>query len=71
MYNENFRHIRLRHICRRHNTIKYLLLNEVVFIDYVKSKNNIVDPLTKDLSRELVYNSSRRMDIKLLKDEKV
>jgi hypothetical protein len=66
MYNKNFRHIH-----RRHNTIKHLLSNEVIFIDYVKSKDNIVDPLTKDLSRELVYNSSRRMGIKLLKDERV
>ena len=66
MYNGNFRHIR-----RRHNTIKHMLLNEVIFIDYVKSKDNIVDPLTNDLSRELVYNSSRRMGIKLLKDERV
>jgi hypothetical protein len=42
MYNRNFRHIH-----RRHNTIKHLLSNEVIFIDYVKSKDNIVDPLTK------------------------
>ena len=66
MYNRNFRHIH-----RRHNTIKHLLSNEVIFIDYVKSKDNIVDPLTNDLSRELVYNSSRRMGIKLLKDKRV
>jgi len=65
MYNRNFRHIH-----RRHNTIKHLLSNEVIFIDYVKSKDNIVDPLTKDLSRELVY-VYRRMGIKLLKDERV
>ena len=30
-----------------------------------------MDPLTKSLSRELVYNPSKRMDLKPLKDEKV
>ena len=36
-----------RHICRRHNTIKQLLSIVIIFIDYVKSKDNIVDLLTK------------------------
>ena len=36
-----------------------MLLNEIIFIDYVKSKKNITNPLTKSLSIELVYNSSR------------
>ncbi|GKA75308.1 retrovirus-related pol polyprotein from transposon TNT 1-94 [Tanacetum coccineum] len=36
-----------RHIRRRHNTIKDLLRNGIISIDYVKSKENIADPLTK------------------------
>jgi hypothetical protein len=43
-----------RHIKRRHNTICDLLKNGIISIDYVKSKENIVDPLTKGLNREQV-----------------
>lgn len=32
--------------------------------DYVKSKDNIADPLTKGLNRELVDKSSRGMGLK-------
>jgi hypothetical protein len=32
----------------------------------MKSKKNIVDPLTKGLSRELVYNLLKRMSLKPL-----
>ena len=38
MYNGNS-----RHILRRHDTIKQLLSIGVIFLDYVKSKDNIVD----------------------------
>nr|GEU82394.1 putative reverse transcriptase domain-containing protein [Tanacetum cinerariifolium] len=48
-----------RHIRRRHNTIKDLLRNRIISIDYVKSKENIVDPLTKGLCREQVIFTSR------------
>ena len=59
MYNGKSRHIR-----RRHNTIKQLLSTGVITIDYVRSKDNIVDPLTKGLNRELVDKSSRGMGLK-------
>ena len=39
-----------RHICR-HNTIRQLLSTRVISLDYVKSKDNIADPLTKRLNR--------------------
>ena len=41
MYNGKF-----SHICRRHNTIRQLISTEVISIDYVRSKDNIADPLT-------------------------
>ena len=53
-----------RHICRRHNTVRQLLSNGIIVIDYVKSKDNIVDPLTKGLSRELVVRSPRGIGLK-------
>ena len=55
MYNGKSRHIR-----RRHNSIRQLLSTGIVTIDYVKSKDNIADPLTKGLNRELVDKASRR-----------
>nr|GEV32397.1 putative ribonuclease H-like domain-containing protein [Tanacetum cinerariifolium] len=48
-----------RHIRRRHNMIKDLLRNEIISIDYVKSKENIVDPLTNGICKEQVIYTSR------------
>ena len=56
MYNGKSRHIR-----RRHNTVRQLISSRVISIDYVRSKDNVSDPLTKGLSRELVEKSSRGM----------
>ena len=56
MYNGKSRHIR-----RRHNTIRQLISTGVISIDYVRSKDNITDPLTKGLNREIVEKSSRGM----------
>ncbi|GKB18962.1 hypothetical protein Tco_0852885 [Tanacetum coccineum] len=41
-----------------------IMYNGVVTIDYVKSKDNIADPLTKGLIRELVNKSSKGMGLK-------
>ena len=46
MYNGKSRHIR-----RRHNSVRQLLSSEIITIDYVKSKDNVSDPLTKGLNR--------------------
>ena len=59
MYNGRSKHIR-----RRHNTIRQLLSTRVIFIAYVKSNDNIVNPLTKWLNRELVEKPSRGMRLK-------
>ncbi|XP_075494871.1 secreted RxLR effector protein 161-like [Primulina tabacum] len=53
-----------RHIHRRHNTIRQLLSTGVISVDYVKSNDNIADPLIKGLNRELVMKSSRGMRLK-------
>ncbi|XP_073290547.1 uncharacterized protein [Primulina huaijiensis] len=45
MYNGKFRHIR-----RRHNTVRQLISNGVISVDYIKSKDNLADPLTKALN---------------------
>ena len=64
MYNGKSRHIR-----RRHNTIRQLLSSGVVAIDYVRSKDNIADPLTKGLPRELVDLASKGMGLKPMKEK--
>ena len=53
-----------RHIRRRHNTIKQLLSSGVISIQYIKSKENIADPLTKGLLREQIKYTSRGMGLK-------
>ncbi|KAF3616918.1 putative glucan endo-1,3-beta-glucosidase A-like [Capsicum annuum] len=58
MYNGKSRYIR-----RRHNTIRELLSNGIITVDYVKSKDNVSDPLTKGLSREGVERTSKEMGL--------
>nr|GEV68254.1 ribonuclease H-like domain containing protein [Tanacetum cinerariifolium] len=52
-----------RHICHRHNSIRQLLSTGVILVDYVASKDNIADPFTKGLSRELVIFSVRVVNV--------
>jgi len=37
------------------------LLGKVVILDFVKSKKNLADPLTKSLFRSVVLESSKKM----------
>ena len=46
-----------RHICLRHNIVRQLLDNGVIYPNCVRSKVNLIDPLTKSLGRKLVYTS--------------
>ena len=64
MYNDKSRHIR-----RRHNTIWQFLSNRIISIDYIKSKDNLVDLLTKGLTREQVNCTSRGMGLKPMTKE--
>lgn len=57
-----------RHICCKLCTIKQLLLTRIIPIDYVKSKDNLVDLLTKWLNRELVENSSKGMELEPIRE---
>ncbi|PHT99865.1 hypothetical protein BC332_29653 [Capsicum chinense] len=59
MYNGKSHHIR-----QRHNTIRELLSSEIITVDYVKSKDNMPDPLTKGLSREGVERTSKGMGLR-------
>jgi len=46
-YNGNNRHIQLKH-----NLVKQLLKSDTISIDYLKSEQNLVDPLTKPLEKK-------------------
>ena len=53
-----------RHIRRRHNTVKQLLSNGIISIDFISSKDNLADPLTKGLNGERINCASRRKGLK-------
>ena len=59
MYNGKSRHIR-----RRHNTVRQLISTGIITIDYIMSKENIADPLTKGLNRDQVEKLVKGMGLK-------
>jgi len=65
-YNGKNRHIKLRH-----NLVKQLLKRETISIDYVKPDQNLVDPLTKPLGRNIILETSRGMGLKPLANKQV
>ena len=54
MFNGKNRHIRLRH-----NIVQQVLKTRVISLDFVRSRLNLVDPLTKPLNRKLMEQTSR------------
>nr|GEZ06604.1 zinc finger, CCHC-type [Tanacetum cinerariifolium] len=54
-----------RHLGDRHTMIRELIMNEVVSIEFVMSQQNLVDHLTKGLSRDLVIKSAEGNEIKV------
>ena len=51
-----------RHLRVRHKSIRNLISHDVISLDFVKSKNNIADPLTKGLTRQQVLELSNECD---------
>ena len=49
---------------QRCNTIKQLFLNKFISIDYIKSKDNITNPLIKYFIRKQIDKSLRGMRLK-------
>ena len=58
LFNGKNKHIRLRH-----NIVRLLLQIGVISLGFVRSKLNLVDPLTKPLNKKLVEETSRRMGL--------
>lgn len=59
VYNGKRRHIRIRH-----DSVRELLKNGVISLEFVRSERNLTDPLNKGLTRKLVLESSREMGLK-------
>ncbi|GKA00528.1 zinc finger, CCHC-type containing protein [Tanacetum coccineum] len=59
VYNGNSRHLGVRH-----SMIRELITNKVIFIDFVRSQQNLDDHLTKGLARDLVIKSAKGMGLK-------
>ena len=59
IYNGKKRHVRLRQ-----NIVRQLISNGVIAMEFVRSENNLADSLTKGLTRQLVYDTSRGMGLK-------
>ncbi|KAL3627132.1 hypothetical protein CASFOL_028495 [Castilleja foliolosa] len=53
-----------RHIRRPHNTVRQLISSGVISIDYVKSIDNLADPLTKSLSQDQMFKLLEGMGVK-------
>ena len=58
-FNEKIRHLRVRH-----KSIINLISHGTISLDFVRSKNNIADPLTKGLMRQQVLESLREIRLK-------
>jgi len=65
-YNEKNKHIQLRH-----NLVKQLLKSGIISTDYVRSEQNLADPLTKPLGRNMILETSRGMGLKPLANKQV
>jgi len=55
-----------RQIRRKHSTIRECISKGAVRVDFVRTNENLVDPLTKGLNKEKVQNTSNRMGLLLI-----
>jgi len=62
-YNQ-FYNRKSRHIGLRHSYVRDLITNGVISIMFVRIEKNIVDPLTKGLTRDMVLKTLLGMGLK-------
>ena len=48
----------------KHSTVRSYMNYGIINMDYIKSGDNLADPLTKALVRDRVWNTSREMGLK-------
>nr|GEW54589.1 zinc finger, CCHC-type [Tanacetum cinerariifolium] len=61
IYNEKSRHLGVRH-----NMIRELIINGVIFVNFVRFQQNMTDHLTKGLARDLVHKLAIGMGLKFV-----
>ena len=54
---------KVRTVCRKHNHVRGLITDGIMVVPYVKSKENLVDLLSKGLKKELTSCTSRGMGL--------
>lgn len=52
-----------RHISLRHDYVRELISSGTITLLYIKSANNLADPLTKSLPRDKVWRTTRSMGL--------
>lgn len=57
-----------KQVCLKHNHVRRLLEDDIIFLQYVQFRFNIADHLSKGLGRELVIQSCKGMEIKPVVD---
>ena len=65
-YNQSYNG-KSRHLGLRYSYLSQLLIDGVITIDFVRSCQNLADPLTKGLARDIVLKTSNRMRLKSIK----
>ena len=53
-----------RSIRRKHSTVRSYMSNRTISVNYVRTCDNLADPLTKALAREKIWVASRGMGLK-------
>ena len=53
-----------KHIKRRLKTIRKIRNSGVIAVSYVKTENNLADPFTKELSRDVISMISKGMGMR-------
>nr|GEY26605.1 zinc finger, CCHC-type [Tanacetum cinerariifolium] len=61
IYNEKSRHLGVRH-----NMVRELIINGVIFVNFVRFQQNMTDHLTKGFARDLVHKSAIGMGLKFV-----
>ena len=51
-------------IRRKHSIVRSYLSGGIITVDYIKSNDNLVDPFTKALAKDRVWNTLRGMGLK-------
>ena len=59
----HYYNVKRRQIRRKHSTIRECISNGAVRVDFVRTNENLADPLTKGLNREKVQETSSRMGL--------